>query len=1406
MATGNEIQRIIAEVRELAQTLGIAETRVEEFARNFDKLNNISGTSKIKQELLDITQLLADLFTGKDMVSGQSRIYTQIHTQIMGLESALRSATEAQKAFFQSINANAPSGIEKAGPELAPPAGESAKKTSAEVKESTEEIQQSWARMGELVSKNNPFITSEQAAAKLQTTFKSLGINLDTHVIKGFRDGTTQITRFVASTKDGGPNIDSFILNVNRIGKITADVSDKLNTFTGRVTKSIAQFTRWSIAAALVALPMRVLGQEFKRLIQNESELANIGIILGNSQDKLATAFEAVADAAYLSGESIEGVLEGYSQALRATGNLEGEYLRISVANELLTDSLVLSKLSTFNQAQAMDTLVASLRQAGIPLSDGVELLDMWVATTKIANVDLRTLAESYAIVGSVAKSAGIEIGATGNELVGLIAVLAEQTQLTATETGNALRAVITGISTSAAADELRSFGVSVTDINGKTREFLDISEDISRLYSQGLIDDAQLSAISRAIGGGTRRQAQVEVVLKNLARAQEINAASANSSGAAYEAVAIQVDTLQSAITNLGNALQELMFTWGGEGGLLEIAEMTVEILTGLVKIVESLTGAMGPSFLALLGVGAFAQYGKSGKGPFGPAITSTAANSMLFSPAGGIVPGQRAGLASSAGKFGQQALLGGLALSANVAAPALRGDTDQAVGGLVGTVVGGIIGGLSGPGGAVIGMSIGGSIGNAFINFLELESGKLIDILSGADDTEDITKKNVREAELSKQIATEIGGGSAFLGNLKSTLITMGIEVASWGSKVGLYNNVPSEIISLASGDATQEKVALQRLQLVNPTMYNEFQGEFDPTKADTTFNKSSNEFMALFGQELGTLQKELLSSTTEMATTGEISGREVETRRTVISGLDATLSQIFGISKSTSSGVKITPESIESVAQTYITATAEQKDTINSMTNTIQNYQTLMDDAIASGEREVAVSDNVTYSLAELDKETKALASAQAAYIEDLRRSQKYETYDKPSIVSANTGGFSKTALQMIMARAQQYERKYEEGMFGGDDELIDSYRETISDVVVEFENGVMIPLSQLSDELYDLPASARSFRKAIEDAIEEGFVIEDNRGNAGFLDVPFTSTDPLGQSILGGSLYQQQLAELSETEVYEEDLSNVIVTYSDKTMEAARLDATIIQMLLGSIVDNTEDMVDGIYNLPTDGTFYVPFAGYQVGFANSGGINMSDLLGYLTQNIGAPLNQIVSNTAEPVVVMSSADTGYEMRSVLDDGYSGLSEPFEYDPSLYKSGHLQSSLIPGTAAYEEAQKPDESLGEYLMGPFDMLRELQTWFNSLFQSDSHSKRLQKDGDFNPKGEATSIESILTSSLGTMMDALNSQPVEVKIDITAMFETFLDGESVATVSKKYIADELVRKGTSQGVNISSVV
>lgn len=1253
----------------------------------------------------------------------------------------------------------------------------------------------------------SPYLDAAKAQENLSKELDKYGMSLGnvTSVQKDAISGTARIT---AEMKNADDQMTSVTLTQDRLGRVSGNTAGSFRTMAQEVTKSVAQFAKFMVSATLVYGILNLLSEQSKVVVENQTQLANIAVVLGNNQQRLAQIYEYAAETANYASESITGVLRGYQQALRVTGNVADENERVAKANLYLRESLVLSKLSTLDQAKSMDILIAALSQSGTEIESARDLLDRWVATTRIANVDMRTLAESYAIVATVAQSAGIEVQETNNELVGLIAVLAEQTQLTPTETGNALRAVITGLNTDEAISQLRNFGIAVTDVNGEMRDFFDITTDIHQAWRAGLISDSELSRLSRSIGGGTRRQAQVEVILKELDRAFEINEQSANRYGSAEQALTTRTDTLQDAITRLGNAFQELGQVWGVDGGALDAATGLVEMLTLLLDVVEKLSKVLGPNTLSLFGSGIVAALA-SAKGRFPLEGITSAIDRRFATPLPPAFPGgaprgyQPIGAIPSLGIAGRtpgQWAAQGAGAFVGAGLPAavnfMQGNSAEGFGNLIGGTLGAAAGAAFGA--PQIGAILGSTAGGAFASSLTTIEGDLTqafaDAISGALYMNEaelgiLTAEPEQERVTQEEVFEKLGGGNQILGQfrwfIEQARLTTGINAA-----IRSPQEYREEQARLGGFDEEAQKLTYF-LQRYEPDKFLELVRENPQKEFQTTAEGIPVSAYARTGQNLAEANATLIEGLKEQANkllaqnvrTGAVSQKELTQRRLGIQGVDAsvafTLPAILeeGSAKIGDSFYDV-EDAVAILVDAFIYGSADAIDTIDSFSAAIAKLEGQIDAARQAGEGE---TEETLAAKALLEEYQGALAET----IELTRISNAAKRYEVPDITDI-PGGFLQGQQREFVDILKDVENSFRESVYAGQPDALSMYQAELPEEQMLRFGNLYQPLSGLPG-MEDFKVSTESLRRAIEFATEQGGIFEAT-GQAGrpqIINFNFNPGDAMWNQVLGSG-YQQQAALLNQISPGYEQVGDIIAVYANKQMELISRDNSIIQMLLSGIEENTQDVVDGIYNLPSDGTFMVPFAGYAFGAQNAKG--------------GAGITQ----------------GDYSIIGKLDEIKEEIKKQQDLD-DLDSMGGLMDRIIPSKVKQETEEARELSRPSPRRDA-----QLEKWGNSISSNITNSLTTISEAMFaqmvrdlaplpnNPNFTPPTMDfTSLADKVGiSVSNALDATPIALNIELKADFQTFLDSEVVGRVVKNYLTQEMLRKGdaTSGGGTVSAVI
>ena len=1264
------------------------------------------------------------------------------------------------------------------------------------------------------------------------------------------------------------------ILTTDKAGNVFTSTQKQFRTFFGAIRRNVTEMLKWSAATLIVWGAIRKLGELLEIAIENETQLASIAVILGEEHANLTDVFNSAAEAAAATGESIDGVLEGYVQAYRATGNITDETERAAQAQALLTDALTLSKLSALTTAQSMDVLTGALRQAGLGFDEGTILIDKWVAVSRAANVGIETLAESFAITATSASNAGL----SWDELNGVIATLAESTTLSATESGNAIRAFISGFNTDTAVKELTKYGIAVTDSTGETRGFLDVMKEIAALFSAGIITESELNKISRAIGGGARREAQVATTIKNLGRAQEVAAVSAQADGDAQAALAVQLDTVQTAITRLANSFQKLARAMGSEGGVLDAAGMILDIFTKLVDATASLVSNIGDMtpVLAAMG-GLFAATTAQSRGLFGvniaagvggllDKVTGAKALATEVTTLGGYGEAVEGfvggGAAGTTGKgtlgtrfaqkltgpgFGRNAgSLLGQGLGAGYAAyqtgkDVVEGDYAGAASSAVGAIIGGLISGGS-PVGIVIGSAAGEAFANATFSYKTEFSDFFRSVLDDATDDEDADGEP-REPEgdvaVQKALFEEFGIGNEQIGKFFSKAIATAINTGLSGEQV--IGNVTGGLAigdyqfkaGLPSRDINESEVALglsARMGFGSAEDVYKFQEEQVAARGlEAGLKPSGEEYASVveqaalldeYGADLAAIEKEQLEIFRAGARAGEVTGKEFKDAQEQINALQAGLTAYevaFGDAlRSVDDEISNVADSFDFWTDVLIHGTTEQISELNTYKDQIVTIANAIELAQERGLDEVRLGydDPVTKDIDEREVLSIAEAEAKKAGVEQeavlvgqaQMRAINRERIVLPTVLDLDISeaDIPKLQAEMDKIRTETFEGFWAEGL------ATDWSAAEIAETFAPF----FVSLGQNGAGKYFEGFERGMASEAFENLVRRGEIkptVEDKK--IGLKELDISSAELPGVM----AEYDRRVASIqgqlgAQGIEWSPDEETFGALLNDNVAIPITADLTLLNIAMQELIEVSKDQLDGIYNLPTDASFYVPWSAALLAFTNSGGVAAAP-----AAEAGIPE---VDEVREPSV--RGRPEGYVPRSIRGrlararrGAVKGVGAETERDPFDYPSeGERFKGITPATYGYEtppniqlpgiqELLKIVNKLGTPMGGAQLAAGSIMKYFDDFGSKDA---LIPEKGSFDLQTvpEGSFMEGFMNNMrdlFGGLFGLDGDEPtLTTKLQIESTTNTIvqLDGQVIANAIKPYLLNDEVRyEGTA---------
>ena len=1225
-------------------------------------------------------------------------------------------------------------------------------------------------------------------------------------------------------------------------GRVTPGISNQFRSFGQGVLRDIGELTKWSLALAAVYGPMQKLQELTQEMIENQTKLADAAIAVNSSLLSQGEIFDIASDAAQRAGEDVSGVIDAFTLAFRAAGGGANQVERLSNAQSLLADSLTLSKLSTLDQATAIDTLAAAIRQTNGNFDEATTLLDSWVRVTKIANVDLTTLATGFAVLGDAAEAAGIDT----HELNGVIAAVAETGIGSGKEVANIARALVSGFQSDNARKELEALGIAVEDASGQMRPFLEIMQEIYNLRENEIIDDTQFSRLTLALGGGTRRQAAYSSFISNFDRVFEVAQQSEKASGDAEAALAKQLETVQTSLTNLGNAFSSLAQTMGTEGGFLGIIQASVEGTTGLVNVFDDLVGLLGKATPALAAFATTALILKSqGRGGlanviqgFGQSLITpqgTGPNGQQFLPGFGpqLTRDQRIGNFVGTNILGSNALSGGIQGALLSALPALANglNTEDRFGGtkavadVAGGVIGGVVGALAGPQGALIGATIGVSISEAFINATiarktdlfgyQTEAGLLGQPTDRAGDDE--LRKDLETAEAG--LYKSIGFGSESLGRLLTaddaklgdalveklnTAIKEGDEgklkrtlAATDAASPGLRGRLAEagltdELINTAFKNNQQlqfsgENLAYGRASEGARSEFDAALAAYTATQGDqqnleTPFSRLLEDNKNNFEGLINTIKEESKTQLSADRLSGDVKGAEYARRTAAIGGFDTKALQYYtalgDVFKELNSDINSDAEAFEAFNKIIISGAAETIPEITSIVSEIQTLINILNDPTLTEDKLKKLGFD---DRGQVEDRLKELQGAGANILTDVLNQANLTQLQIPGIQGDRNKPLTTDELnKIVLPMAQKFDEQFYQGFLGLSDEQFSAMKDS-------FEEWAQI-VEESGETFFQKIAgiSPEAFQQAMSVAAEQGLLGSQQTNPFGIqqLDIPSSEAGNLQGQI---DYFTKYLAQ--NFPQYQQNPEDVGVIFSDYVTDVLHGDNLAIKLALQKLVDINQKQLDGMYNIPEGATFWVPLTAAYYRPQNAGGAG-----GGMPNVEGLPENTNATQENTNALV----NLGLSMEGLRQYQESERNRvPVGREPGRHENRYdYMNDTRPNfedrfdrmndLEGYRASRQGDESHSVVSILETAILGSLQSVINSITQGLTNTVQQMQGGG---------------GSVGSRDMSSVAPVVQARLDFRVENSTQLmvDGRVLASVITPYLASDLIRLEASQG-------
>lgn len=341
------------------------------------------------------------------------------------------------------------------------------------------------------------------------------------------------------------------------------------------------------------------------------------------AKDTMIQLDKVVTDLSVATGDSrssVKDLLKDYNSMAKQlastttqVGQAADDYLRagksMKESNQLIKDSIMLSKLGQINSSEATEDLLATMNGFDMSVNQVNDALDAMVAIDMAASTSSGDIATALKYCASSADIAGVSF----NKLAAMIGTVQDKTMQSAETVGTFMNTLLSryrnvkigqfvdddGESLSDVETILNSVGIKLRDTNHEFRDFETVLDEVAKSWNT--YSSVQQASIAKAFSD-TRQQNRFLALMEGYNKTLELTEVAANSAGTAVEKFNKSYKESLEAKTNTLQASFESMIM---NSDMSEVYGDILDATTALVNLINktnALKGAMGA--LAVTGV----------------------------------------------------------------------------------------------------------------------------------------------------------------------------------------------------------------------------------------------------------------------------------------------------------------------------------------------------------------------------------------------------------------------------------------------------------------------------------------------------------------------------------------------------------------------------------------------------------------------------------------------------------------------------------------------------------------------------------------------------------------------------------------------------------------------------------
>lgn len=391
--------------------------------------------------------------------------------------------------------------------------------------------------------------------------------------------------------------------NVEQINKTIKQTTKSAETFGQKLKNALGIGSAAALAYKGISLIRQAANNAVNSVKELNQSLTNLRIVTNASETEAEQYMTTYNSMARELGATTTEVSDAATDWLR-----QGK--SISETNQLIQDSIKLSKVGMIDSASATTYLTSALNGFKLEASQATNVVDKLAKLDSSAAVTAGGLAEAMSKTAVSADSAGV----TMDRLLGYLSTVGEVTQESMSTIGNAFKtffARYTAIksgklelidedgTTEVLSDVEQSLKNVGIDMRSTITEFDNAGDVLDNLYAKwDSLNGVQQNAIASAFGG-VRQKERFLALMENYDKAKKYMDLSANSAGAAEQKFGAYLDGIEAKTKSLQAAFESLSNNTISSEVVNNITEATTALVTFIDKS-NLLEGALTGTFVA--------------------------------------------------------------------------------------------------------------------------------------------------------------------------------------------------------------------------------------------------------------------------------------------------------------------------------------------------------------------------------------------------------------------------------------------------------------------------------------------------------------------------------------------------------------------------------------------------------------------------------------------------------------------------------------------------------------------------------------------------------------------------------------------------------------------------------------